>query len=157
MAEDKLHIGYEMMKFDQKDRGFYDSLTEEEKKKFSPFLMIRWGASVTGPYDLQDYQLYTVNENLNKHFFDISSKDHKKFQWLMATTVSPGAGRQDYRWLAAKKKEKSNNDAEKFLRELYPTLKTDEIKLLASINDKKDLKLLAKSHGWDDSRIKQYL
>lgn len=151
---DKLAISNEMAKFDQKDRTFFDSLDDEEKKKFAPFLMIRWGAAVEGSADLQAYYLMSCNEKLNKHFFDISTSQHKKLQWLLATTVSPGMGKQYHKWLAAKKKDSNNNKAEKFLAELFPTMKPDEIKLLASINDKDDLKRLAKEHGWDDKRIK---
>ena len=44
---DKLSIGNEMAQFDKKNREFYDNLTPEEKKKFSNFLMIRYGSSVT--------------------------------------------------------------------------------------------------------------
>jgi hypothetical protein len=54
---DPLNIKNEMARFDQKDRAFYDSLTEEERKKFAPFLMIRWGSSVGGNADLQSYYL----------------------------------------------------------------------------------------------------
>jgi len=153
----KLDIASEMRAFDLKDRGFYDSLTDEEKKKFSPFLMIRWGATVAGDADLQAYYLMSVNERLNKNFFDISSTQHKKLQWLLATTVSPGMGVQRHNWLAAKKREGGNNKAEKFLREIYPHAKTDDIALMAQLNDKKDLKELAQAHGWDDKRIKEYL
>jgi len=156
-SPDKLYIGYEMEQFDKKNRDFYDELTEEEKKKFSPFLMIRWGADVQGSADLQAYYLMSVNERLNKNFFDISTTQHKKFQWLMATSVSPGMGKQYHKWLAAKKKDSANNKAEKFLAELYPELRYDEIKLLARINSKDDLKQLAKQHGWDDKRIRSDL
>jgi len=156
-SPDKLYIGYEMEQFDKKNRDFYDELSEEEKKKFSPFLMIRWGADVQGSADLQAYYLMSVNERLNKNFFDISTTQHKKFQWLMATSVSPGMGKQYHKWLAAKKKDSANNKAEKFLAELYPELRYDEIKLLARINSKDDLKQLAKQHGWDDKRIKSDL
>ena len=45
---DKLNITNEMNCFDRKDRDFYNSLTEEERKKFSNYLMIRWGSSVQG-------------------------------------------------------------------------------------------------------------
>jgi len=45
---DKLSIANEMACFDRKDRDFYDNLTDDEKKKFSNFLMIRWGRSVNG-------------------------------------------------------------------------------------------------------------
>jgi hypothetical protein len=154
---DKLSIANEMRAFDLKDRAFYDSLSDDEKKKFSPFLMIRWGATVSGDADLQAYYLMSVNERLNKNFFDISSTQHKKLQWLLATTVSPGMGVQRHTWLAARKREGGNNKAEKFLREIYPHAKTDDIALMAQLNDKKDLKELARSHGWDDKRIKEYL
>ena len=151
---DKLDIKNEMKQFDSKNRKFYDELSDEEKKKFSPYLMIRWGSDVQGGVDLQSYYLMSTNENLNKHFFDISAKDHKKFHWLLATTVSPGMGKQYHKWLAAKKKNTTNNKAEKFFAELYPELRHDEIKLLAELNGKDDIKRLAKEHGWDDKRIK---
>jgi hypothetical protein len=157
MTTDKLNIGNEMARFDAKDRGFYDSLSDDEKKKFSPFLMIRWGAAVEGDSDLQAYYLMSCNERLNKNFFDVNTTQHKKLQWLLATTVSPGMGKQYHKWLAAKKKDGNNNKSEKFIAELFPTLKPDEIKLLAQINDKNDLKDLARKHGWDDKRIKEYL
>ena len=153
---DKLSINYEMAMLDTKNREFYDNLTPEEQKKFSPYLMIRWAASVSGSPELQAYYLMSVNERLNKQFFDISTTEHKKFQWLLATTVSPDMGRQKYTWLGAKKKE-NNNKAEKFLRSLYPHLKDDDIELLGRLNDKNDLKRLAREHGWDDKRIKAEL
>jgi hypothetical protein len=153
---DKLSINYEMAMLDTKNREFFDNLTPEEQKKFNPYLMIRWAASVSGSPELQSYYLMSVNERLNKQFFDISATEHKKFQWLLATTVSPDMGRQKYVWLGAKKKE-NNNKAEKFLRSLYPHLKDDDIELLGRLNDKNDLKRLAREHGWDDKRIKAEL
>ena len=155
MAEiDKLYIGYEMAQFDAKARGFYDDLSEDEKKKFSPFLMIRWGATVEGSSELQAYYLMSTNERLNKNFFDINTTQHKKLQWLMATTVSPGMGRQKHTWLAAKKKEGSDSKVTKFLREIYPHIKDDEIELLRRINSKDDFKQLAVEHGWTKEQIK---
>jgi len=153
---DPLNIRNEMSQFDRKNRGFYDSLTDEERKKFSPFLMIRWGSAVQGAADLQSYYVMSCNENLNKHFFDVNTAQHKKLQWLLATTVSPGMGNQYHQWIAPKKRE-TNNKAVKFLRELRPELKEDEIKLLSEINDKDDLKQHARKLGWDDKRIKSDL
>jgi hypothetical protein len=157
MMIDKLNIANEMAQFDYKNRDFFDSLTEEEKKKFSPFLMIRWGAAVQGNADMQAYYLMSTNEKLNKNFFDVNTAQHKKLQWLMATTVSPGMGKQYHKWLAAGKKDSSNNKTEKFVREMFPHLKDDEVKLMAEINTKDDLKKLAKSYGWEDKRIKEFL
>ena len=153
---DKLNIGYEMAMFDTKNRDFFDNLTPEEQKKFSPFLMIRWGSVVEGSSDLQAYYLMSVNERLNKNFFDISTTEHKKFQWLLATTVSPGMGKHRHNWLAGKKAT-SNTKASKFFRELYPHMKEDEIELLGRLNSKDDIKQLARAHGWDEKRIKAEL
>lgn len=152
---DKLTIANEMRAFDSKDRQFYHELTEEERKKFSTYLMIRWGSSVQGSAELQQYYLLSCNENLNKHFFDLAK--YPELQWLSATTVSPGMGTFRHDWIKQKKREGSNNKAVKFLRQIYPTYSEDELELLAKINDTADLKQLAKEHGWDDKRIKSEL
>jgi hypothetical protein len=157
MSEDKLSIKSEMSALDRKNRKFYDSLTDDEKKKFSPFLMIRYGSTVAGNADLQSYYLMSCNERLNKHFFDINTTQHKKLQWLLATTVSPDMGNQFHQWLPTKKKESGDSKSKKFLRELRPELGEDEITLLAELNSKDDLKQYAKSLGWDDKRIKSNL
>jgi len=156
---DKLHISNEMKQFDTKNREFYNELTEEERKKFSTFLMIRWGSSVEAytpdERKVQAYYVQATNENLNKHFFALSK--HPKLQWLLATTVSPNANKtRRHNWIANKKRAGSDNKLSKFLREIYPHLKEDEIELLRDINDKKDLKQLARDYGWDDARIKEY-
>jgi hypothetical protein len=152
---DKLNIANEMRAVDSKDRLFYQELTDEERRKFSTFLMIRWGSSVQGSAELQQYYLLACNENLNKHFFELSR--HPALQWLLATTVSPGMGNFRHDWIKQKKREGSNNKAVKFLRQVYPEYKEDELELLAQINDTVDLKKLAKEHGWDDKRIKTEL
>lgn len=152
---DKLNIATEMRAFDSKDRRFYCDLTDEERKKFSTFLMIRWGSSVQGTVELQQYYLLACNENLNKHFFDLSQ--HPELQWLLATTVSPGMGSFRHDWIKSKKREGSTSRAVKFLRQIYPAYSEDELELLAQINTTADLKQLAKDLGWDDKRIKSEL
>lgn len=152
---DKLNIANEMRALDSKDRDFYKSLTEEERKKFSNFLMIRWGSSVQGNSDLQAYYLMSCNENLNKNFFDINN--HPELQWLSATTVSPGMGSFRHEWIKQKKRENSNSKIIKFLRNFYPDYSDDDLELLATINTVEDFKKLAREHGWDDKRIKSEL
>jgi len=133
---DKLHIANEMSCFDRKDRNFYNSLTDEERKKFSNYLMIRWGSAVTGSKDLQEFYLISCNERLNKHFFNINK--HPQLQWLCATSVSPGLGAQRHQWIAPKKKA-SGGSIKKQLAELFPHLKDDELEVMAQINTKKDI------------------
>ena len=142
---DKLSINNEMAVFDRKDRKFYDSLTVDERKKFSNFLMIRYGSSVQGGKDLQEFYLIATNERLNKHFFTINK--HPKLQWLCATTVSPGMGTQRHQWIAPKKKEPGASGIRKQLAELYPHLRDDELNLMAEINTKKDIDAYIKELG----------
>jgi len=75
---DKLSIANEMKMFDHKVRDFYDELSEDERKKFAPFLMIRWGSAVEGSRDLQEFYVISTNERLNKNFFNINSTRHRK-------------------------------------------------------------------------------
>ena len=147
---DKLSIQNEMNVFDRKDREFYDSLTNEEKKKFSNFLMIRYGSSVTGGKDLQEFYLIATNERLNKHFFSINK--HPKLQWLCATTVSPGMGTFRHNWIAPKKKEAGASAHRNQISELYPHLKDDEVDLMAEINTKKDIEEYLKLSGQETKK-----
>lgn len=142
---DKLSIQNEMSQFDRKNRDFYDSLTDEERKKFSTFLMIRWGSSVNGSSDLQHFYLVATNERLNKHFFALHK--HPKLQWLMATSVSPGLGSMRHNWISQKKKEPTPH--KKTIASLYPNMKDDEIDLMAQLNTEKDVKAYLKKLGND--------
>ena len=144
---DKLSIANEMAQFDRKNREFYNELTDEEKKKFSNYLMIRWGSSVQGSTDLQEFYLIATNERLNKHFFTINR--HPQLQWLCATTVSPDMGPQRHQWIAPKKKEAGATGIKKQLAELFPHMKDDEIELMAKINTKKDIDAYIKDLGRD--------
>jgi hypothetical protein len=152
---DKLSINNEMAQLDTKNRAFYDELNEEERKKFATYLMLRYSASVEGGPDIQEWYLRVTNERVNANFFDLGK--HPKLQWLLCTTVSPDMGRQRHYWQASKKKEGSNSKALKFLTKLYPHLRTDELELLAELNDTKELKALAKTMGMSDSEIKKDL
>lgn len=142
---DKLSIQNEMMCFDRKDRDFYSSLTDEERKKFSNFLMIRWGSSIQGSAELQHYYLQSSNHYVNKHFFAINR--HPKLQWLCATAVSPGLGTHRHQWIAPKKKEAGASGVRKQIAELFPHLKDDEVELMSKINTKKDIDAYLKQLG----------
>lgn len=145
---DKLSIGNEMKMFDRKVRSFWDDLTDEERKKFAPFLMIRWGSCVEGSRDLQEFYVIATNERLNKHFFSFNSTRHKKLQWLLATTVSPDLGSFKHNWIPPKKKE-SSSAIRKQLAELFPHYKDDELDVMAAITTKKELDEHLRKHGTD--------
>lgn len=147
---DKLNIGNEMRQFDLKNRKFYAELTDEERKKFSPYLMIRWGSAVEGSRELQEFYLVAINERFNKHFFTLSK--HPELQWLCATTVSPDMGTPRHNWIAPKKKEPGASSIRRQLAEIYPEMKDDDIAVLASITSKKQIDEHYKSMGQETKK-----
>jgi hypothetical protein len=147
---DKLNIANEMRQFDRKNRDFYNELTDEERKKFSNFLMLRWGSAVEGSRELQEFYVIALNERFNKHFFTLSR--HPALQWLCATTVSPNMGTPRHTWIAPKKKEPGASGIRKQLAELYPHLKDDDIAVLVSITTKKEIDEHLKLSGQDTKK-----
>jgi hypothetical protein len=153
MATAKLDIKRELNAVDQKNYEFYDKLTDEERKVFSPYILMRYTSNVQGDKDIQVWFVEMTNECVNKNHWDLS-KNHKALLWkLFAAT---GAGVNCYHpYLAAGKKEKANK-IEKLLCEIYPARKLEDIKLLASMMDKKDKEELFDKMGFDKKQRKEY-
>ena len=154
MATAKLDIQRELRAVDQKNYDFYAKLTDDERKAFSPYILMRYTASVQMPdRDIQEWYLEMTNEMVNKNHWDLS-KNHKELLWkLFAAT---GTGVNCYHpYLAAGKKEKANK-IEKLLVELYPAMKMAEIKMLAKMMDKNDIKELFDKMGFDKKQRKEY-
>jgi hypothetical protein len=152
----KLPLNKVLGAMDRKQRDFYDSLTDEEKKAFSAFLMNRYASSVKGESALQEWWLIATNKRVNTHFFDLAK--HPKLQWLLLTTASPGMGTAFHEWIGHKKKGTSNNNKiGKALKHLYPNSKPDEIEMLTMLNNVADVKKHLEELGYDDKQIKDLI
>jgi len=153
MAAAKLDIKRELRAVDTRDYNFYDGLSDEEKKAFSPYILMRYTSNVQGDRDLQEWFLETTNEYVNKHHWTLS-KNHKPLLWkLFAAT---GVGQTMYhQYLAAGKKGKANK-IEKLLCDLYPTMKLEDIKILAQMMTDADKKELFDKMGFDKTQRKEY-
>ena len=149
----KLDIKRELSAVDRKNYDFYKNLTDEEKKAFSPFILMRYTSNVQGDADSQEWFVEMTNEMVNKNHWDLS-KNHKELLWkLFAAT---GVGVACYHpYLAAGKKEKANK-IEKLLVELYPARKLEDIKLMASMMTDKDKEELFDKMGFDKKQRKEY-
>lgn len=151
---DRLNINSEMAALDTKQRDFYTSLTDEEKRKFSSFLMLKWGSAVqSNSFDIEAYYLRAMNENVNQHFFELNR--HPQLQWLLLTTISPDIGKQKHYYpkLAGRT---SADPKVKFLAAIYPSRKLEDLEVMAELNDQGHLKDLARQHGWTEQEIKKY-
>lgn len=149
---DKLNIKNEMLQFDKKNRKFFDELNDEERKKFSNYLILRWGSSVKNDGDLAKYYVLSMNQNANKNFWDLNK--HPKLQWLLMTCVSPDMGAFNHEWIAFKNKSAKNKRAQ-IIANLYPAMKIKEAEDLSDLMSDKEFSQHLKDLGWDDKKIKE--
>ena len=89
MATAKLDIKRELRAVDTREYNFYDNLTDEEKKVFSPFILMRYTSNVQGDADLQAWFLETTNEYVNKNHW-ILSKNHNPLLWKLFGATGVG-------------------------------------------------------------------
>ena len=55
---------------DKKDYGYYDKLTEEQQKKFVPYMMLMWMSAIKGSSALSGYYVMNTEYAANKYFFN---------------------------------------------------------------------------------------
>ena len=135
---------------DKKNRGWYDSLTADKRKKFGAWIMLRWLSTVQGKNAA--HYLYFVNLFVNQNFSDVSK--HPELQWLLMTACGTGK-METHGYVKPPTARKKKDRISEFLNDLYPLAKYDEIALLKSLNSVDDLKQLAKDNGLDDKEIKE--
>ena len=113
---------------DRRNKEFYSQLSDEQKKEFSPYMVMRWTSSIKGSKQLQEHYLELTNEFLNKDFSVLYK--HKKLYWMLASII--GIGRNQYHpWIGVSKKTKKEILADRF-SSLYPSLNQDELTILLS-------------------------
>jgi hypothetical protein len=119
---------------DKKDYGYYDRLSDEQKKKFVPFMLIQFISSVKGNRDLQGYYLMSTEFHANKYLFNENVQKNPKLQWLMLCASSPGLGRQFHQYIPHIKERVSklrevakNKDIEEYFKKIYTKINTETI------------------------------
>lgn len=146
--QDELHA------IDTKDRGFYDRISDEDRKKLSGYIAMRWGATVSSITELEHYYLVSANTQANIHFFELG-KAHRKLEWLLCTTISPGMGKQRHEFVKSKGRNTAASPTVALLCKLYPAAKMSDLELLAETISNEDLQKHLEDLGWDDKQIKQ--
>lgn len=137
----KLSIKSEMSAIDRKNRNWWDSLSDEEKKKVSPWVLMRYASSVKHDIDaFEEHYLEFTNELVNVHFNTL--RHHTQLQIQLLQVVGLGKD-QFHPWIAPGRKGKTNKNL-KFFAEKYPHLNDDELNIYASQFTEKEVKDLIK-------------
>ena len=138
-----------MAAIDKKDRNFYNNLSDEQKKAFSAWMMMRYCSSVQGR-DAANY-IYMTNELVNYQFSEVSK--HPELQWLLLSAC--GVGKiQFHPYLKPPNSRKKKNKIFEFIYSIYPHMKAEDINNMIDINTKEELTKFAVAHGYDDKTIK---
>ncbi len=148
-----LDIKKELHGVDMRDKDAFNNWTDEERKSFSPYILMRYVSNVQGDEDVQEWFVEMTNELVNKNHWTLS-KNHKGLLWKLFAGCGTGA-KAYHPYLAAGKKQKAVK-VEKLLAELNPSMKMEDIKLLASMMDKNDIQELFDKLGYDKKQRKEY-
>ena len=137
---------------DNRNYNFYDSLSDDQKKEFNPYILMRFVSNVSGNNDLQEYYLEMTSELINKNHW-LFSKEDKSLLWKLFASL--GIGQTLFHpYLPSLKLEL--NKIEKLIGELYPAMKIEDIKFLASLMTEEDKNELFEKMGFDKQQRKEY-
>jgi len=143
------------------DMGYkelYDAATDVGKKDIKGDLwnLNRYISSVKGSREKQELAVFKVNEYYNKNWNVLGGTNHIKLQYqLLCVAADLRMNEREKRksqfhpWIGLKKKKDSSSKAVKLLSQIYPNIKLDEAETLARISTKKQIKELAKEHGYE--------
>jgi hypothetical protein len=123
-----------LLAMDKKDYGYYDRLTEEQQKKFVPYMMTHWMSAIKGSGDVQGYYLRSVDYHANKYLFNEYVQKHPKLQWYMLCASSPDLGKQFHQWIphlgskvTSLKEPAKVKEIKEYYTKIYPKVDSDSI------------------------------
>ena len=156
---DKIELKEKIAFVDMNVRAAWDEMTSDQQKslKSEYFILNRYISSAKdNNRDIQEHFVLTVNEYFNKNWNDLQK--HPKLLWLLLCMCSYNGEKTFYHeWIGHKKKTGTGGKKLKFLEEIYPNRKRDELELLASLSTDKDIKTLARKYGLDEATIAKKL
>ena len=133
---------------DRKNYHIWESLTEEQRKEFSPLIVMRWMMGCTDPY-----QLIMLNEIVNPVVFTMG-EDKKEFLLKLLAVCSNGTPKR-YQWINYKvggsKKLKKSVELIATHYRLGPKEAEDTRRLF----NESELVELAEAEGWQKDEIKE--
>lgn len=155
---EKIELKDKLAAVDMNYKGLWDEINDEQRKSLKQelFILNRYISNVNSKNrEIQEHFVLTVNEYFNKHWNTLQK--HPKLLWQLLCMCSHES-RQIFfhQWIGFKQK-KGSNKITKFLLEIYPNKKQDEIELLAQLVKPAEIKKLAQSHGYDDKQIEKLL
>lgn len=135
----------------QRNLGFYEGLSEEQKKEFSPWLVQRWCTGIENNPDWQAYSIQAVNERTNINMGALT-KEHKELLWMLL--ASTGVRKTFRHVFPGSPKGAVKDQIRHFIEQIYPLAGEQEIDVLRAIHGEDELKEVAEKMNIKRSDIK---
>ena len=159
MAAEKLDLFKRVLPaLDYHDLSFYNKLSAEEKKQYSPYVILRYMSS-NGNGKTHERALLDTNDWVNKHFWKFSSNDtdghdHKELLHLLLCLC--GQQRKSFhKWIKANNKR--SNKLFQLLKQRYLYLNQQEYKILLATMTEDDIKVFCQDYAMNDDDIANYI
>lgn len=101
MASKKLDLSTVLNGIDRKNFNFYDGLSDEDKKLYQPFVLLRFLSSCSNNI-YHEYSVQVINNLINKDFWVLTK--HPELVHQLFCICSTGE-KQNHRWIAPKTKK----------------------------------------------------
>jgi hypothetical protein len=154
---EKIPLKELILAVDQNMRELFSAADELQQKAMMKeyFILNRYISNVEGgSREIKEHFVLTVNEYFNKHWNTLQK--HPELLWQLLCLCNYDGKRVFFhQWIGFKKKDGNADKKIKFLAELYPNKKMDEIKLLSTIMSDAELALVASDMGFTQPEIKK--
>lgn len=151
MSKPKIDLFKMMAAIDRGDSKFLESLSEEERKTFGGWTEMIWASAVKNT-DMAPFYIEMLNEYVNKNMSALNK--HPELLFKLMTVVGMGDTFK-HEWVGVPQAHKKSK-IQQFLSELYPGASRSDLELMEQINDKNDLKDLARQHNYPENDIKKW-
>jgi hypothetical protein len=152
-------IKEEMSALDKRNFNWYSSLSDEDQKKLSMWVMMRYASSTTSNItEINEHYLTIVNASVNVNFNDL--RHHPELQWRLMQLAGVGTA-QFHSWIPAMKQKKdtlaANNKLIAFYQDMNPYLNDTELSIMIGQLSKEDIKAELTAHGIVPKKIKEMM
>lgn len=134
---------------DRRERNFYDKLSDDEKKEFSPWLVQRYLSSSNSDQKTIEHYLIMTNNIVN-----VKDIKDPELMWKLMCIVGTGK-KCNHPFISPPKQAKYENAFKEWLSKMNPGLDQQEIEILfGSFDKKKALDMLDQFQVKDKKVIK---
>lgn len=152
MKEHKLDIFQVLRAIDTCDGDWLSRRSDEERAGFIPYTAMQWTATLPdGPE--AEYMLWTVNDRVNGHLFDLA---HTHPDLIFRLLASCGLGTpKRHQWIKPASHKAASNPVTKLLEEHYPQASEHEIAVLISMFDRESFQQFLNDCGIQPDEAKE--